>query len=138
MAIGESAREFVVSYSEEECVRRLSLALSALGQVEEVSNGTRTIVGTMKYGLQKVRLRISYEPTSDGTRVRIWGAGDDVWGAASRSTADRLITGLDKVDEPNWQPDKLGMSQGNLAIMVVAFVLILIVLLPILIKAAGI
>lgn len=122
MGIGESGRKSVVKYDENESARRLKLALSALGRLEDASDATRSMIGTMKYGLQKVRLRITYEANSNGTRICILGASDDIWGVASRNSSDRLLGALDRVDDPTWKPDKLGMSKSKLVMFVGSFV----------------
>jgi hypothetical protein len=77
--------------------QRLQEAFSSIGKVEEVSDGTRSLIGKARYGLNPVRLRISVlsGPTGDSAVLDIQGRGQDVWGVASRRVIDRLAAALD-------------------------------------------
>lgn len=77
-----------------EAFERALEAMQAIGRVTESGQTTKTVVGTTRYGLQRVKLRVSVLPRDGGSVIQIGGAGDDVWGAAARRATDKLIQAL--------------------------------------------
>src|SRR5438445_376093 len=93
-------------------VDRTLRALAALGQVR--ARNQHGAEGTVTFGLQRVRVRITWTPDPQGTRLILQASGDDIWGTAAKSALERLESAIRNIDVPGYQVDRRGMHPGAL------------------------
>lgn len=104
-------------------------ALSLVGSVSEENRAQQFIAGTVRYGLQSVKIRISLaEDGSEVTRAVIQAKGDDAFGVAAKSATNRLAEAMLNLDNPGYQPDRGGMSAGVLFGSLCAFGILFFIL----------
>lgn len=76
----------------------LANAFTTAGKLLESSDVTRTVTGRVRYGLQRIKLRVSVHDHGDGTSVlHVHAFGDDVWGGGARKGTDKLLQALNSV-----------------------------------------
>lgn len=112
-------------------------ALQRLGKVREGSPASGFVQGSIKYGLQTCRTRVSARPDARGSVLVIQSASDDIRNAGGRNATQRLCEALLNLDNPGYQPDRRGMSMGALVGAVVGFVILLIVAVTLFDKVVG-
>jgi hypothetical protein len=73
-------------------------AFERAGKLLDVSTVTRTVTGRVKYGLQRVKLRVAvHDGDATSCTLEIQAFADDIWGGGARKGTDRLIAALDEV-----------------------------------------
>ncbi len=137
-----SPNEIVISFPLDEAFSHVSQAMQRLGAVKQEDRGQQFVEGRVKCGLQSVKVRASIVEREQGkTNVVIQASSDDVWGAGAKSATKRLIETLSNIDNPGYQPDRLGMHPAVLAVKLILFVIVLLVVMkyvfPIIFKLLG-
>ncbi len=90
--VGTSTRTVDYAKRAEEAFEDLQRAFSRIGRITESSPATLSLTGTTRYGLQRVKLRVSaHRRDSTSCTIEIGGAGDDIWGGAARKASDKLV-----------------------------------------------
>lgn len=114
---------------------RVADAIKRLGSVTEQNQLQQYVTGRIKFGLQSVKVRVSVVPAGPGQcRVVLQGSSDDVWGAGAKSATRRLMEMLRNLDNPGYQPDRLGMHPLALAGVIVGFVILMIIIMGLISK----
>lgn len=115
--------EVVFNKSFDEAYRDVVNAVNRLGKVKrEESN---RIVGTIKYGLQSVKVNASVvEEDAGNTRVVIQASSDDVWQQGAKNATRRLIELLLNLENPGYEPDRLGIHPAALVGIIILFVIV--------------
>jgi hypothetical protein len=75
---------------------RATAAMAKVGKVIEVDPQDRFLRGSTRYGLQKVRLKITIEQDGADSLVTIDALADDVWGKGARSGIEKLRNALEE------------------------------------------
>jgi hypothetical protein len=94
--VGSASREVFLDLAPQEAFERAVAAMESIGRVLERWRTTKTALGTTRYGLQSAQLHVSVLPDAAGSVVQIRAAGDDIWGAGARRSADKLVRALDR------------------------------------------
>ena len=58
----------------------------------------------------------------------IQASSDDVWGAGAKNATKRLVETLRNLDNPGYQPDRLGMHPAALVGLLIGFVFLLLLI----------
>lgn len=96
MAVGSSETEVFLRVPIEEAFALAARAGAQCGKVIEEHPVTSSLVVRTRYGLQRIKLRVTLHPKDNGTTVQIRGAGDDIWGAGARKGSDKFIKALNE------------------------------------------
>lgn len=72
----------------------------------------------------KVRASLVERTPAEASAV-IQASSDDNWGAGARDTTKRLVATLVNLDNPGYQPDRLGMHPAAVVGLLVGFVIVL-------------
>lgn len=88
--IGGGEDELELPEQPDVAYQRAREGLASIGKVIEEDSDQRFLRGTVRYGLQKVRMKVDVEPTDTGSLVRIRALADDVWGKAAKATMRKL------------------------------------------------
>jgi len=121
--------EVVIYAPLEAAFEHAAVAVNRLGSIRKRDLKNQTIDGYIKYGLQSVRVHVSLVERVQGeTTAVVQASSDDVWGAGAKNATGRLIELLVNLDNPGYQPDRLGMRPAALVGIIIAFVLILLVI----------
>lgn len=76
----------------------LARAFAEAGKFLESSGVTRTVTGRVRFGLQRVKLRVSVHDRGDGTcTLEVQAFADDIWGGGARKGTDKLVAALNTV-----------------------------------------
>lgn len=97
MGIGSKDRELDYGKSPEAAFNDLHRALRSIGKIEEADPEALFLRGTTRFGLQKVRLKMSVAPSDHGSTISIHALADDVWGKGAKKGIDKLIEALNQV-----------------------------------------
>lgn len=92
------ARSFTVDREADELHAALLRAISQRGKVkdEELSPTGGGIVGRIRYGLQRVKVRVHHSNFEPGSSlVDVFSQGDDVWQSAAKKVAKGLQEDLE-------------------------------------------
>jgi hypothetical protein len=122
--------EMVLPVPVQPAANQAARALASLGKVRKST--LNDLEGTVTYGFQQVKVRISWTPDPEGTRLLLQGSSDDLWGAGARSALTRLEATIRNLDVPGYQVDRLGMHPAALVGMLIGFILLLLWLVPVL------
>jgi hypothetical protein len=115
-----------------ETYRDVVNAVNRLGKVKQGEQSR--IVGTIKYGLQSVKVNTSVvEEDAGSTRVVIQASSDDVWQQGAKNATRRLIELLLNIENPGYEPDRLGMHPAALVGIIILFVIVLLFILSLII-----
>lgn len=118
--------EVVISDSADAAADVVAHTINRLGRVKR-REGSQAVHGRIKYGLQSVKICASLvERVRGQTTIVIQASGDDVWGAAAKNATERLVEMLLNLDNPGYQPDRLGMHPGALVGFLIGFVLLVL------------
>lgn len=90
------SRRIELAVGPEEGFAKIQAAVASVGKLEDVNATTRSLVGKVRYGLNPVRVRISVisGPSPGTSVVEIGSKGQDVWGAAARKGADKIVSAI--------------------------------------------
>ena len=58
----------------------------------------------------------------------IQASSDDVWGVGAKNATKRLVEALRNLDNPGYQPDRLGMHPAALVGLLIGFVFLLLLI----------
>lgn len=106
---------------------KVSEAIERLGNVKKSDKEQQYIEGKIKFGLQSVKIRVSFVERDEGkTNVVIQGSSDDVWGAAAKNATKRLMELLLNLDNPGYKPDRLGMHPLAIIGLVIGFIILVL------------
>lgn len=94
MGLGQASRELYVDLPPVAALQVVRAAAADIGRLLELNDAVGTALVRTRYGFQRVKLRISVVPSGAGSKIRVEGAGDDVWGAGARKGTDKLVTAL--------------------------------------------
>ena len=85
-------------------------ALELIGTVttNEPENGE--VAGKVKFGLQTVTVAVSATPAKTGAMLELSAQSDDLAGLGARSAVSRLRDALSNLDNPDYVPDRKGIS----------------------------
>lgn len=97
MGIGTRSRELTYDKEPEATFNDLRRALETVGKVQEADPESFFLRGSTRFGLQKVRLKISIARSDQGSTVSINALADDVWGMGAKKGIERLIRALNEV-----------------------------------------
>lgn len=96
--VGESVREVHYQRGADQALRDVEAAFATIGKVLDSSPLTRTVTGRSRFGLQRIKLRVSIHDRGDGTStLQIHSFGDDIWGGGARKGTHKLLRALDDV-----------------------------------------
>ena len=124
-----SANEAIIASAFDTAFDHVCDALGRLGSVEQVNRNEHSITGSIRYGLQSVDVHVSLEERSEKeTSVVIQGSSDDVWGVAARSATKRLFETLSNLNNPDYQPNQLGMQFIKVVGVLIGFVILMVVI----------
>lgn len=73
---------------------RAATAMAHAGKILEADAGAGFLRGTTRYGLQKVRIKVTVQPSGDDSILNIEALADDVWGKGARSGIKRFREAL--------------------------------------------
>jgi hypothetical protein len=105
-------------------------AIERLGKVKKSDRDQQYIEGKIKFGLQSVKVRVSFVERDEGkTNVVIQGSSDDVWGAGAKNATKRLVELLLNLDNPGYKPDRLGMHPAAIIGIVIGIIFLIILFL---------
>jgi hypothetical protein len=103
--------------------------MGRVGKVKKEDRQQQFVEGRIKYGLQSVKVRASLVEREAGkTNVLIQASSDDVWGAGAKNATKRLVEALRNLDNPGYQPDRLGMHPAALVGLLIGFVFLLLLI----------
>lgn len=120
-----AANEALLGCSEQEAAERVRRALTAVGGVNQVTPEAHLIAGTIACGLQTVRVQVTLATESTGTRVVVQAKSDDVRQLGAQNATRRLLEALANLDNPDYVPDRRGMSRGSLAVRIIVVAVII-------------
>ena len=124
-----SPNEVVVSCPLGAAFAHVSGAIGRMGKVKQDDRSKQFIDGRIKYGLQSVKVRASLVEREQGkTHVVIQASSDDVWGAGAKNATERLVETLRNLDNPGYEPDRLGMHPAALVGLLIGFVFLLLLI----------
>ena len=124
-----SSNEVVISSPLAGAFDLVSQAMGRLGKVKKEDRQQQFVEGRIKYGLQSVKVRASLVEREAGkTNVLIQASSDDVWGAGAKNATKRLVEALRNLDNPGYQPDRLGMHPAALVGLLIGFVFLLLLI----------
>ena len=107
-------------------------AMNELGRLKQQDEVAHVLQGKIMYGLQSVKIRISFvEESGNRTRVVVQASSDDVWGAGAKNATKRLIETVRNYDNPGYDPDPIGMhplAVGAVFAVTVAVIVIIVYL----------
>jgi len=75
--------------------QRARAALERVGKLKEADEAAGFLRGSGRYGLQKIRLKITVTGEGDGSAVLIRAQGDDVWSAGAKKVIRRVTDAID-------------------------------------------
>ena len=93
-----------------------------IGTVQEVSSDF--IVGSIRYGLQRVHVRVSWIVEKDQVRFVVQSWSDDIWRSGAKSAKRRLIELIQNHNNPGYQVDRLGMHPAAFVAVLCFFTLV--------------
>ncbi len=124
-----SSNEVVISSPLAGAFDLVSQAMGRLGKVKKEDRQQQFVEGRIKYGLQSVKVRASLVERDAGkTNVLIQASSDDVWGVGAKNATKRLVEALRNLDNPGYQPDRLGMHPAALVGLLIGFVFLLLLI----------
>lgn len=138
--------EVVISAPYDAAFEHVTKAMDKLGTVKSRDTEQQVIEGRIKHGLQSVRIRVSLVQRGQGeTTAVIQASSDDIWGAGAKNATNRLVETLLNLDNPGYQPDRLGIHPaafvgaliGFAIIFTIIMVLIMSYVWPLLVGALG-
>lgn len=125
-----SPNELVITCPFNEAFSLVANALRRIGKVHQEEPHRNYVAGRVMYGLQSVKVRISMvERVAGRTDVVIQASSDDVWGAGAKHATKRLVETLRNLDNPGYEPDRLGIHPAALVGALIGFVLLLLLIL---------
>ena len=134
-AVQSGRNEVILPYDVETAMSRVQTAFARLGTYKGRKPELSQVTGSVRFGAQVVRMKAIVIPAGPAqTRVTIKGWSDDVWGAATKSATRRLIETLNRLDDPTYRPNRLGMHPAVLVVILVAFFILIIVIMMMLRK----
>src|SRR5262249_13563920 len=105
-------------------------AENSLGTVKRRDRQRQSIDGRGKFGLQFVKVRASLVGRQQGeATVVIQASSDDIWAAGAKNATKRLVEMLLNLDNPGYQPDRLGMHPAALVGIMIGFVILVVLVL---------
>jgi hypothetical protein len=96
MGLGTASRELVNSKSPPEAFEDAIQALKSIGRISEVDREEFFLRGDLRYGMQKVRLKIFVSYRESGSKVVVKALADDIWGRGAREGSKRFLEALTK------------------------------------------
>src|SRR2546423_6453400 len=95
VGIGTSSDSVELSgISGADAFERAATAMARAGKVLETDAGAGFIRGSTRYGLQKVRLKVTIQRSGNDSILNIEALADDVWGKGARSGIKRFRNAL--------------------------------------------
>jgi hypothetical protein len=91
MTIGRGRAELTVRIPPELVYPLVADGMREIGKVTD-EDPPKSLQGTTRFGLQRVRLRVGIAAHGSGASVTIEGLADDVWGVGARRGIKRLLT----------------------------------------------
>lgn len=119
-----SENEISTSENVIEFNKLLKESFSKLGKLE--SSTDTYIEGKIKYGLQSVKVRVSWANEGELTRYIFQGKSDDIWNKGGKNAVSRLIEVIKNHNVPGYEVDRLGMHPAALAGAVIGLIFIVI------------
>lgn len=96
-----------------------------LGVVTE--SNENAISGWIRYGLQRVKVRVSWRSTDSETVFVIQSSSDDLWNFGGKNAKKRLIELIRNHSNKGFYIDSLGLPRATLAGQIILFIVIVIV-----------
>lgn len=127
MPIGQFTQDTVYGKTPSETIMDLEKALNIIGNVQSVDRTALTIHGKTKYGLQTVNIRATITGSESNSKITIDALSDDAWGAGAKNGIQRLLEALQNIENPDYQPNRTGISSTNLALRVALFLIIFVI-----------
>ena len=107
----------------------VSRAIGQLGTLKRQDKTQQFVEGRIKYGLQSVKVHVSLIERVEGeTTAVIQASSDDIWGAGAKSATKRLVETLVNLDNPGYQPDRLGIHPAALVGLLIGFVYLVMII----------
>jgi len=101
-------------------------SLSLIGRVKNENRLKNMIEGRVRYGLQSVVIKVSFEEIDDEkTKIFIQGNSDDHMNVGGESAVQRLMDTIINYNNPDFKPDRSGTSTIVVVGWLILFVLLL-------------
>jgi hypothetical protein len=107
----EATSNETIRYGGDAAVDRLRQAVGAIGKVTTRADDVGIVRGSVRYGLSHASVKITFRAVDDhSTIVTVNSCGEDRWGIVARSAINRILEAVDRLDEPNYHPNRFGPS----------------------------
>jgi hypothetical protein len=119
------SNDLEISCSLDKAFEQVKLSLNRIGHVGQENRAQQFIKGTIRYGLQSVKIRVSLiEREANKTTVVIQATSDDIWGAAAQNATKRVVETISNLDNPGYKPNRLGINPIALVALIVGFIFV--------------
>jgi hypothetical protein len=95
MPLGRSEQEVPVDAAPAEAFSRAKSAVEATGKVTEEDQSAGFLRSSARYGLQKVRVKLTVVQAGHASAIHIRAQGDDVWAKGAKKVIERLTQAIE-------------------------------------------
>lgn len=129
---GATDNQFIIHSDKQQAEAAITKALGAIGKVTQSDPSSGAIRGSVKYGLNKVKIDLSYFEEDGKTIVTAKTRDGSIQKGPGISVVNRLKEGIVNDTNPGYQADRRGMSTsaivGSVALFLVLFFVVWIIL----------
>jgi hypothetical protein len=127
MSLGQVTQQVEYSKGPLETLADLERAWNLIGSVQSVDRTAHSITGKTRYGLQTVKMQAFITGSETASRIQVTALSDDVGGVGAKDGVRRLFEALHNVDNPDYKPNKTGLSSTRLVLRIVLFLAVFFV-----------
>ncbi len=103
----------------------LQVAKAALQKLGKISNEQEHFFeGVVKYGFQRVKVRVSWVKYPNKTKFIVQAQSDDIWNAGGKSARERLVGLIRNYNNQGYKIDRLGVHPFVLVAIAIGFVFV--------------